>query len=91
MPLKRCFQDLPPAECTSRHLTRLSNASLTLQIYAGDTAELLHNMTRDVLQTGSASDLQLCGAYLQSGGGGSSNGSAATRRGLGDWPGPTGA
>ena len=40
------------------------------QVYAGDTAELLHNLTQGGLQTRTASDVQLCAAYLQSKSGG---------------------
>lgn len=55
------------------------------RLYAGDTAELLHNMTRDLVKTQQVSDLALCGAYLSSGGGvnggsGGGNGGNGVRR-----------
>jgi hypothetical protein len=59
-------------------------------VYAGDTAELLHNMTRSGLQTRTASDVQLCAAYLQSksgGGGGVHDAGDATGNGTFSWAG----
>ena len=50
------------------------------QVYAGETAELLGNMTRDALRSSAASDLQLCAAYLQSDNGGGGGNGAVGRR-----------
>jgi hypothetical protein len=60
------------------------------RVYAGDTAELLHNITRGGLQTKTASDVQLCAAYLRSGsGGGAVNDTGnAVGNGAFSWAGP---
>lgn len=74
--------------CGTAHRTLSTNP----QVYAGDTAELLHNMTRDALGTSAALDLQLCAAYLQSGSGGNSAGAGrATARQGSRWQGHAGA
>ncbi len=71
------------------------------RIYAGDTAELLHNMTRDLLDTQQASDVALCAEFLKSeaGGGGGGGGRRlhqadappeSPQQTVMPWPGPTG-
>ncbi len=56
---------------------------------AHDTAELLHNITRGGLQTRTASDVQLCTAYLQSksGGGAGNDTGGAIGNGTFSWAG----